>query len=267
MSEKQTKPLIGVLPLVDEERDSIWMLPGYLDGLYAAGALPVILPLHLKKEDWMELDKGLSGYLFTGGQDVSPALYGETCETGCGACCVERDQLETFIFEAAVQQDKPILGICRGIQLFNVLAGGSLYQDLPTDYADHSLEHHMSAPYDRAVHDVLLEKGTPLYALLKKERLGVNSYHHQGIKTLGKGFDVMAYATDGLCEAIYMPDRTFVWAVQWHPEFLYQKDAAAQQIFKAFAEACALYAEAQNEAQKRPASACVERAYTISKCG
>lgn len=235
---KNQKPVIGVIPLYDEARESIWMVPGYLDGLRAAGAVPVILPLHLERDEFAVLKAEIQGFLFTGGQDVSPKLYKESKTAVCGEPCEARDRLEQMIFSYAYEKDIPLLGICRGIQMINVLMGGSLYQDLPSQYHGTSpVEHHMTAPYDRPVHRVDLVDGTPLGDLLGKPDIGVNSYHHQGIKAMALGLHTMAYAEDGLTEGIYAPDKSFLWGVQWHPEFSYRKDENQQKIFKAFVNA------------------------------
>lgn len=233
------KPLIGVIPLYDEERESIWMLPGYLDGLYEAGAIPVTLPLQIGTEELRQLDGQLDGYLFTGGHDVNPRLYGAEKTGLCGAVCERRDELEQQIYELAWQQDKPVLGICRGIQLLNVLHGGTLYQDLEAEYPDsHAVNHHMEPPYDRTVHRVEIEEDSPLYDVVKCTQMGVNSYHHQGVCVLGNGLRVMARAEDGLIEGVWAPEKKFVWGIQWHPEFIYRTDADARRIFRAFVEAC-----------------------------
>lgn len=235
--EKQKKPVIGVCPLYDETKESIWMLPGYLEGLKEAGSIPVILPLTAERADYETLDAQIDGYLLTGGNDIDPALYGEERNKNCGEPCRMRDMIEPWIYERAVLEDKPVLGICRGIQLINVAEGGTLYQDLPSEYQT-GVEHHMCAPYDRAVHEVDIKSDSPLYDLLKKEKLGVNSYHHQAVCTVGDKLSVMAVSEDGLVEAVCRKDRTFVWGVQWHPEFLYRKDADAKKIFQAFVDAC-----------------------------
>lgn len=235
----EKKPVIGVIPLYDEEKESIWMLPGYLDGLYEAGAIPMTLPLRIGLEELWQLDGQLDGYLFTGGHDVDPKLYGAERSEHCGAVCRERDRLEAMVEDLAWQQDKPVLGICRGIQLLNVLHGGTLYQDLETELPwSRATGHHMEPPYDRPVHEVEIEQDSPLFRLLGKSRLGVNSYHHQGIRTLGHGLQVMARAEDGLAEGIWAPGKTFFWAIQWHPEFSYQADPDERKIFQAFVEAC-----------------------------
>lgn len=236
---KSRKPVIGIIPLWDEEKESIWMVPGYLDGIRDAGGIPVILPLTPKMEDIGQLDSVIDGYLFTGGHDVDPRMYGEEPLPVCGTCCPERDILEKEIYKIASQEDKPVLGICRGIQLLNVLHGGTLYQDLPQQFVGtKEIDHHMTAPYDRTVHEVNITEGTPLYQLLQQKTLSVNSYHHQGIRTLGVGLEVMAVSEDGLTEGICVPDKKFIWGIQWHPEFIYHKDDTARKIFQAFVEAC-----------------------------
>lgn len=235
------KPLVGVMPLWDNERESIWMLPGYLEGLAEAGAIPVILPMRLTSGEMAQLDGMLDGYLLTGGHDVNPGLYGEVASPQCGAPCDARDRLERAVYEKACEKDKPVLGICRGLQFINVLHGGTLYQDLPTQYQGGvCLEHRMPPPYDRGIHAVQLEKESPLYRLLGQESLLVNSYHHQAVKDLGEGLEVMARAQDGLIEGVYRRDKRFVWGVQWHPEFSYKKEESQRKIFEAFVKACVL---------------------------
>ena len=232
------KPVIGVVPLVDEERESLWMLPGYLEGLEAAGALPVILPLTEDRQAMTQLMEGLDGILLTGGQDVSPTFYGEEPLPQCGETCPRRDGMEQVLLELALAQDKPVLGICRGIQFLNAARGGTLYQDLPTQRPS-ALSHAMTPPYDRAAHKVELVPGSPLEELLGCRTLEVNSYHHQGVKDLAPGLAVMARATDGLTEGVWMPEKRFVWAVQWHPEFSWKSQEASRRIFAALVQAAA----------------------------
>ncbi len=232
-----TKKLIAVVPLWDGERDSIWMIPGYLDGIREAGAVPVILPLTDDREALLAAFAPCDGLLMTGGQDVSPALYGAAREKACGVPCEIRDRMEAILYAAALEENKPVLGICRGIQLVNVLQGGTLWQDLPSERPG-GTEHHMSPPYDRPVHEVDIVKETPLYELLGTERLGVNSYHHQAVKDLGAELEVMAVSEDGLVEAVRHTEKSFVWAVQWHPELDFPVNQNSRSIFGAFARAC-----------------------------
>lgn len=230
------KPIIGVTPLFDRERDSYWMLPGYLEGLEQAGALPIVLPLPEALDDLTPLVSLCDGLLFTGGQDVSPTLYGETPKPTCGEVCPARDRVEQALLQLALERDLPVLGICRGIQFLNAVLGGTLYQDLPTEHPSQT-QHHMTPPYDRAVHTVTLQPGTPLAELLGTEHIGVNSYHHQAVKTLAPCLTEMAWSEDGLIEAVCLPEKRFVWAVQWHPEFAFRVDEHSRKIFGAFVAA------------------------------
>ncbi len=221
------------MPLWDDEKDSLWMLPGYLEGLQEAGATPVILSLTEDREEIEHLVDICDGILLTGGHDVDPSVYGEEALNGTVLCCKARDNMERLVLEDAMQKDKPILGICRGIQLINALLGGTLYQDLPTQHPS-DIDHHQTPPYDVPVHDVFIKKDSPLYDCLGSDRISVNSYHHQAVKDVAPCLEVMAESEDGIVEALYKPFYRFLWAVQWHPEFSYKKDDNSRKIFKAF---------------------------------
>ena len=227
------KPVIGVLPLFDTEKNSIWMLPAYLQGIRTAGALPVILPLN-SVEDAAQMAALCDGLLFTGGHDVDPALYGEKKFELCAELCPARDRLEQALLDYAIEQNKPVLGICRGLQLINAALGGTLWQDLAAQRPQ-TRNHRMDRPYDRAEHPVQISG--PLAALYGTDCIGVNSCHHQGIKTLAPTLRPMAVAEDGLIEAAYAPEQSFLWAVQWHPEFFNPKIGPGVAIFRAFVEA------------------------------
>ncbi len=226
------KAVIGVMPLWDDDKESVWMLPGYLGGIEEAGGIPMIFPMTSVEKDLEQLMRMCDGILFTGGHDVDPALYGEKA-LDCVESCRERDEMEKIVFRKVMTGNKPFLGICRGIQFINVGLGGTLYQDLPTQRPT-NVDHHMAPPYDRAAHMVTIEKNTPLYRCLGKEQMGVNSYHHQAIKELGQGLYPMATSEDGLVEAVYVPTHPFFWALQWHPEFSYKNDEDSRKIFEAF---------------------------------
>lgn len=233
------KPVVGVIPLFDEEKDSIWMVPGYMEGIRMAGGIPIILPLKAREDEIIQVAQMCNGFLFTGGHDVDPALYHEEKSEKCGSVNHDRDVLEQRIFEYALEADKPVFGICRGIQLINVLCGGTLYQDLHAEYqGTKKVEHHMQPPYDVPCHQVEILRGTPLAKLLNKSTLAVNSYHHQAIKDLAKKLEPMAVSEDGLVEAVYMPGKRFIQAVQWHPEFIYLADEDECKLFRAFVDAC-----------------------------
>lgn len=227
------KPLIGLVPLYDEEKESLWMLPGYMNMLESDGAIPIILPL---TSDPQILDYFLemcNGFILTGGHDVNPEFYGKERSAQCGVSCSLRDEMEQYLFQHAVERDQSILGICRGIQFMNACMGGTLYQDIPTEYLT-QVEHHMQPPYDRAAHQVHILKHTLLYQIVHTDKLDVNSYHHQAVRTVAKEFKIAAVSEDGIIESIYLPDKNFVLGIQWHPEFSYQKDIYSRMIIHAF---------------------------------
>ncbi len=230
------RPLIAVMPLFDQEKDSLWMLPGYFDGVAEAGGVPIMLPLTADEAILGQCLEVCRGVLFTGGHDVSPAIYGETRLNDTVCCCGERDDMERATLRFAIARDKAVLGICRGLQFINAALGGSLYQDLPTQHPS-PVDHHQSPPYDIPAHDVRIIRETPLAELLDRETLAVNSYHHQAVKALAPKLQAMAVSSDGLIEALYRPASRFLWAVQWHPEFSHKNDPASRTIFRRFVEA------------------------------
>ncbi|MCR5154086.1 MAG: gamma-glutamyl-gamma-aminobutyrate hydrolase family protein [Lachnospiraceae bacterium] len=240
------KPVIGLMPLVDVERESLWMLPGYMKGIELAGGIPVMLPLTSNKEDIEELLKNCKGLLFTGGQDVSPEIYIKNLKNDTFnreetiICCGERDEMELASLKCAMEKDMPVLGICRGIQFINAALGGTLYRDLPSQHPS-AVCHRQAPPYNKPAHSVKVAKDTPLYELLGRESLEVNSYHHQAVKDIAPSLAPMALSADGLVEAVYKPDYSFLWALQWHPEFSFETDENSREIFRAFVKAASGY--------------------------
>lgn len=231
------KPVIGLIPLWDDEKDSYWMLPGYMTGVAAAGGLPIMLPLTDDEASLQQVCAMCDGFLLTGGHDVSPWVYGADDPKGVCGTCELRDRMEQIVFSYALEKDKPVFGICRGIQFMNAALGGTLYQDLPTEYHS-AVDHHQHAPYHVPQHKVNLQKGTPLQLLLQVDELPVNSYHHQAVKDIAPGAQAMAVSEDGLTEAIWLPGKKWMWGVQWHPEFAWETDEHAVKIFRAFVQAC-----------------------------
>jgi putative glutamine amidotransferase len=210
-------PIIGVTSLWDSERKSLWMLPDYLDGIKAAGGVPVILPIEMSEKDADQIIETCDGFLFTGGQDVGS--------------CPERDDPETLLLSKALKADKPILGICRGLQFLNVFLGGTLWQDLPSEHPS-EIVHRQAKPYGIPTHKVTLSG--ELKSLLDKDILEVNTLHHQAIKDLANGLTPMAVAPDDIIEAVRMKNKRFVWAVQWHPEYMFTTDKNSLKIFECF---------------------------------
>lgn len=231
------KPVIGLSPLWDGEKGSYWMLPGYMKLLEDCGALPLMLPLTTDQTLLRQCMELCDGLLLTGGHDVSPKLYGAEVSPHCGEVCEARDEMDRFLLIAGIGADMPVLGICRGLQLMNAALGGTLWQDLPAE-RESTVEHHMTPPYNRSVHQVDILPDTPLRDLFGVERIGVNSYHHQAVKEPAAALKAMAVSEDGLIEGMYLPEKRFIWGVQWHPEFAYETDENCKKIAEAFVEAC-----------------------------
>ena len=209
------KPLIALTPQVDEE-GRWWMNPDYLNSVSRAGGIGVVLPLTGDAGELEEIARRFDGFLFTGGPDLEPSLYGQKREEFCGEVCGKRDEMEMKLFRLAYELDKPILGICRGIQLMNVALGGTLYQDLPSQFPSEVPHRVLGKPLAREVHEILTEPDCPFGDLPRK--LQVNSRHHQAIGLLAPALKVRARAADGVIEAVVCTEKPWVRAVQWHPE-------------------------------------------------
>jgi putative glutamine amidotransferase len=187
----------------------------YVDAVARAGGLPLILPT-LAPTDAEEMLAGLDGVVLSGGGDVSPFLYGEEPAPEVYDVDAKRDEWELALIAAAAA-DFPVLGVCRGAQLLNVAAGGSLIQHLPNV----TTEQHRDRDRDReAVHTVDIAPESRLAEILGVRRLGVNTVHHQAIDRVGAGLRPVAWAPDGIIEAVERTDGALVVAVQWHPESL-----------------------------------------------
>jgi putative glutamine amidotransferase len=236
ISEK--KPLIGILPLYDSIKKSLWMYPGYPEGITAAGGIPVILSILNQEEDIEAIADRLDGFVFSGGQDVDPQYYGEALLRFSNEIYPPRDQLELRLLRAVMNRDKPIFGVCRGLQLINVALGGTLYQDIDQQVKrEFQIQHFQQNNYEFPVHQVNIEKNSRLYEIIGTETIRVNSMHHQAIAHLSPQLIAAAASGDGLVEAVEIRDLTFGLAVQWHPEFLWQQDDNTLKIMRAFIEA------------------------------
>lgn len=230
------KPLVGALPQIDEKREFLRMSSDYFDGIEEAGGIPIMLPLSEDEESIRRCVEVCDGFLFTGGPDIDPELYGEVPINQSVVVLPPRDHLEMALLKEAEKSGKPILGICRGIQVINVFHGGTLFQDLPTQHPSDTC-HAQKPPFDEPAHIVTLTSGSPLQKLLDRDELAVTSRHHQAVRKLGNGLKVMAESEDGLIEAVCLPEYGFLWAVQWHPESTHKTDDASKALFRTFINA------------------------------
>lgn len=231
------RPIIGLLAEVDNER-ATRVLNAYVRAIEKSGGTPLLLPYVEDQEAVRHLALLCDGFLFTGGADISPARYGETPKDTCGEFQPYRDDLEFRMFAQIYQTQKPILAICRGAQLVNVALCGTLFQDIPSECPT-EISHRQAEPKFSFSHSVRIQKDTPLYALIGKERMRANSFHHQAIKKLGNALAVMATADDGVIEAIYSTENRYLRAYQWHPERLCEQCEDNKLLFEDFIRACA----------------------------
>ena len=227
------KPLIGLTPAHDIESGDVKARPTYMRALKAAGAIPVIMPLDASEEDLKQLSQELDGFLFTGGTDVHPFLFGEETQEHCGNVSPARDQMEISLLPMIMELRKPVLGICRGIQVLNIALGGNIWQDIPSQVKrDFSLAHSQPFHYDMPCHTVSLTKGSLLARISGCSSLKVNSMHHQAVKDLAPPLRFAARSADGLAECVWMPGKRFFLGVQWHPEYLSGPESG--DLFRAF---------------------------------
>ncbi|ADL02950.1 gamma-glutamyl-gamma-aminobutyrate hydrolase family protein [Lacrimispora saccharolytica] len=233
------KPLIGLTPAHDTENGDIKTRPTYVRALKAAGAIPVVMPLDASEEDLKQLSQDLDGFLFTGGPDVHPFLFGEETQAHCGNVSPARDQMEITLLPMIMELKKPVLGICRGIQVLNIALGGNIWQDIPSQVTrEFPLAHTQPFHYDMPCHTVSLTKGSLLAQISGSSSIKVNSMHHQAVKDVAEGLIASAYSPDHLIEAVEMPGYPFFIGVQWHPEYLWEKNEEAFRLFQTFVNAC-----------------------------
>jgi len=209
----------------------------YAHGIETAGGIPVVIP-YIETHDSLEaLALRLDGLVLAGGEDVNPELFGEEPKRGLGQVNPDRDALEVALIAEMVAQNKPILGICRGLQVLNAVFGGSLYQDVPREWKGH-IQHSQRARRSHLSHTVHVEPGSRLHGLLNQQtQIHTNSFHHQAINKVGQELVPVAWDSEGLVEAIEHPGYKFLVAVQWHPENLWRTCPVFLGLFKGLVDA------------------------------
>ena len=235
---KNRKPLIGVTPLFNHENSRWWMDPRYTRHIEANGAIPLMIIPATDNSVYEEVLDTVDGVLLTGGQDIDPVYFGEEVLPECGVICPCRDDLDLYIATRAIEKDMPVFGICRGVQVINTVAGGTLYQDIPSQISN-EINHRPGLPNDDdTAHEINFVSGTVMAEYLDRATFGVNSFHHQSVKAAAPGFEVAAIAPDGVVEAICHKEKRFVWGVQWHPERFSCDDYLSKTLYSAFINAC-----------------------------
>lgn len=231
------QPLIALIATrqTHPKRAPTYEIPqAYLDAILTAGGLPILLPTSLPINALPELVNRFDGFVLSGGGDVDPALYGGKANANVHAINAERDAFELALVPLVLAADKPLLAICRGVQVLNVALGGSLYEDIASTLsAAQRHDWYPNYPRDYLAHTVEVEPGSRLARILGTRKLRTNSLHHQAIRQPAPAFEVVAHAEDGVIEAVELPGKRFAIGVQWHPECL-PEEPAIQRLFKAF---------------------------------
>lgn len=233
------RPLIGVTAGMTDNEAYLTIYRDMMDALTEVGALPVLLPVTDDPAVLASYVDKLDGFLFSGGGDVDPLLFGQQQRPGCGAINPPRDAHELALARLLLdRKDKPVLGICRGFQVLNIALGGDVYQDLAADRSSNTLNHRQKQTETYVSHAISLAPDSRLRRILGVEELMVNSLHHQAVNRLGSGFLPTAWAPDGVIEAAELEGHPFILGVQWHPERLWRKAGIHLALFRALAEAC-----------------------------
>lgn len=241
-----TKPLIGIGADVLTEpgrRDRSFVYLTYTEAVRRAGAIPVLLPP--QPENAAEVVRRVDGVLLAGGFDCDPSIYGQERHPTVEPMDPRRQENDLALAEAARAQGVPVLGICLGLQMMNIAAGGTLIQDIDSEYETEI--RHASEPEHRGRHDVTVEPATHLASVLPAAEYNVNSSHHQAVGQIGQGLRVTAHAPDGVIEGLEDPQHPFYLGVQWHPEDLKGEESAVA-LFAAFIEAARRHAVAKRRA-------------------
>ena len=251
-----SRPVIGVptqnlqsLGGVPADIPASWVMSQrYIRALTAAGALPWMIPLVGDEPDTLRgIYDELDGVFLPGGADIDPANYGEATHERCDRSDPARDEVELALVRWALVDGKPVLGVCRGLQLVNLAAGGTLYQDLGEQMPG-SIKHDYFPfggryPRDYLAHEVNVAEHTRLAEIFGAGALKVNSMHHQGVRRLGEQLVASALATDGLVEGIESANGWYLVAVQWHPEALVENSPTSRRLFASFVDAATDYRE------------------------
>lgn len=235
------KPVIGIgadLQTTPGLPERVFSFTTYAEALRNAGAIPLLI--HPQAENADELLARLDGLLLAGGDDCDPAAYGEEQHPSVEMMDLRRQENELALARMARERALPTLGICLGMQMLNIAAGGSLVQDIHSQFATEVK--HASDPEKRARHDVTIDGSTLLGSVLGGGGANVNSSHHQAVKRVGEGLRTSATAPDGIVEGIEDPALPFFVGVQWHPEDMPGEESASK-LFSAFVDAAREYRE------------------------
>lgn len=235
------KPIIGISGSIMKDSsgdfagyERAYVNNDYVESVVRAGGIPYIIPLVEDEDVIKEQAKFIDGLIMSGGQDVNPMLFNEEPCKELGDILPKRDTFDMALIREVANLKKPILGICRGEQILNVTFGGTLYQDIKFSEGSY-IKHNQKKLPNFATHSVEIVEGSKLYDILGREAI-TNSFHHLAVKSVAPGFKVVAYAKDGVVEAIEKDGEKFILGVQWHPEMLSKDYKNMAKIFETLIE-------------------------------
>lgn len=224
ITTSEVRPLTAPFPTPhsDPSRPEMALGMTYIRAVEINGGIPVVIP-PMAADAADDLLRGLDGLMLSGGPDLDPSLYRDAAHPALGPTWRVLDELEVALARCADRVGLPLLGFCRGAQTLNVARGGSLHQHLP-DQVSSEVEHRQVAAGEVVTHPIMIEPDTVLAGMLGRDSIEVNSFHHQAIDRLGSGLRVGARAPDGVVEAIEDPGPNFFVGVQWHAEYLADRE-------------------------------------------
>lgn len=239
------KPIIGISGsiMIDSSGSFAGYKRSYVNNDYVIsvsknGGVPFIIPFLENIELVKNQLEVVDAIILSGGHDVTPELYGEEPLAKTGVSFPEIDRFDYELIKCAIEMNKPILGICRGMQILNTYFNGKLYQDL--SYAKGEiLKHDQVRTPSLVTHKIEIEEDSLLYKIFNEKEIKVNSFHHQAVKEVGENLKVTARAKDGIIEAFEHKNYPFLLGVQWHPEMLNKSYEKMNEIFKALINAAA----------------------------
>ena len=232
----KTKPLIGITTSFDSKASTMNIRTTYTEAVMHGGGIPVLLPVTMDPNRIRELFESVDGVLLCGGPDIHPNLYGEQIKYYCGHVNHERDVFELELARLCIEEDKPLMGICRGSQVLNVACGGTLYQDINLQGATDFKHADNSESHSPVAHPVNLLTGKFFEQVLGISELEITSWHHQAVRAPGEGIEIAALCPDGIIEGVYMPAKKCIFGVEWHPEML--PDNPGYKLFDYFVDQC-----------------------------
>jgi putative glutamine amidotransferase len=232
-----TKKLIGIVGntltsnTMFGDMERAYVNATYVKGVLSAGGVPVIIPCFGDGDVIERQVEMCDGFLFSGGGDISPSLYGEEPNSKLGQIDPQIDRFQLKLYLAAEKTGKPVLGICRGLQIINTARGGTLYQDINGQIPD-SIQHLQSGKRTHSVHKALVDQDSTLFEIVGTREVAVNSLHHQSVRLLGRDLKISAKAGDGVVEAIESDSGQKILGVQWHPEDMFDHANEMKALFQ-----------------------------------